>query len=362
MLISPTITLRDLGIDTNVYNDASPDAPKDFAFTLVPAFTATVGRGRTTLDLRSDTELVYYAQQRSERSVNEDFSATARFTLRRIVPVVEFGYLNTRERVSAEVDERARRIEERAAVGVDVIITPKLSAIVRGDVTRSRYNAEGSFSDRYLAYELNRDTPIVSAGVRYVVTPLTTVAVTTEVSEIRFTESSDKDTDSRLTQGSVELNARALISGSARLGYQTFELLSAEVSDFGGIVGSGNLVYRLRPSTSLGFTFDRSVSYSFLPDQPYYVRQGFGLLVRRQIVTQWSLTLSGERYLHQYSHSVLNLGEQAERVLGGSLTLGYDIGPRTRFTAGLSYENRNSDFDNRSYDGLRLGTSIVYAF
>ena len=80
------------------------------------------------------------------------------------MPVVEFGYLNTRERVSAEVDERARRTEQRGALGVDVNLTPKLAAIVRGDVTRSRFNAEGSFSDRYLAYELNRDTPIVSAA------------------------------------------------------------------------------------------------------------------------------------------------------------------------------------------------------
>jgi hypothetical protein len=362
MVISPTITLRDLGIDTNVYNDASPDPPKDFAFTIVPAFTATVGRGRASLDLSSATELVYFAQQRSERSVNEDFLATARFNLRRIVPLVEFGYLNTRERVSAEVDERARRIEERAAVGLDVIVTPKLSAIVRGDITRSRYNAEGSFSDRYLAYELNRDTPILSAGVRYVLTPLTSLAVTTEVSEIRFAESSDKNTDSRLTQVSVELNPRALISGAARVGYQSFELLSAEAPDFGGVVGSGNLLYRLQPGTALGFTYDRSVSYSFLPDQPYYVRQGFGVLLRRQIVPQWSLTFNGERYQHQYTGVALALDEQAERVAGGGVTLGYDIGPRTRFTAGLSYQNRKSDFENRSYDGLRVGTSIVYAF
>ena len=37
------------------------------------------------------------------------------------------------------------------ALGVDVHITSKLAAVVRGDVTRSRFNAEGSFSDRYLA-------------------------------------------------------------------------------------------------------------------------------------------------------------------------------------------------------------------
>jgi hypothetical protein len=264
MYISPTITLRNLGIDTNVYNDDSPDPAKDFAFTLVPAFTATVGPSRARLDLSSTTELVYFAEQRSERSVNEDFAATARVTLGRIVPVAEFGYLNTRERVSQEVDERARRIEHRGVVGVDVNITPKLSAVVRGDVTRSRFNAEGNFTDRQLARQLNRDTPIVSAGLRYVVTPLTSVAVTTEVSRVRFTESSIKDTDSHRTQGSVEFSPRALISGSARLGYQSFQLLSAEVPDFGGLVGSGNLVYRLdRPGI-----FIRSQPFVFLPASP----------------------------------------------------------------------------------------------
>ena len=93
------------------------------------------------------------------------------------------------------------------------------------------------------------------------------------------------------------------------------------------------------------------------------MRQGFGLLVQRQIVSQWSLTLSGERYRHQYQGGWARpRTRQAERVVGGARTVGYDIGPRTRFTGALSYQNRQSDFDNRSYDGLRLGTSIVYAF
>jgi hypothetical protein len=362
VMLSPTIALRDLGIDTNVYNDAGPEPPKDFAFTVVPAFTATIGRGRAVLETISTTQLVYFAQQRSERSVNQDLAMTARFGLRRIVPSLEFGYLNTRERVSAEVDERARRIEERGAAAIDVIIAPKLTAIVRGEVMRSRYNAEGSFSDRYLAYELNRDTPIVTAGVRYTLTPLTSVSVTTESSEIRFDESSDKNTNSRLTEASFELNTRAIISGTASLGYQSFELLSADLPDFDGFVGSGSLVYRLRASTSLGFSYDRSVSYSFLPDQPYYVRQGFGLLFRRQVAPQWILTASGEHYQHQYTHVELAGAEQAERVVGGTLNVSYDLGPRTRLTTGLSYQYRQSDFEQRSYDGLRLGTSLVHAF
>jgi hypothetical protein len=364
VIISPTITLRDLGVDTNVYNDDSPNPAKDFAFTLVPAFTATVGRRRATLNLRSATELVYFAEQRSERSVNEDLAATARFTLGRIVPTAEFGYLNTRERVSQEIDVRARRIEQRGAVGMEVVLTRKIAAQVRGELWRIEFDGDDSLASRQLARELNRDTPAVSAAVRYAVTPLTAFAVTTEVSRSRFREAPIRDTDSRQMLFGVELHPRALISGSARVGYQSFQPLSAAVPDFSGLVGSANLVYRFRATTSLGFSFDRNVSYSYLPVEPYYVREGYGLLVRRQIVPQWDLTVSGERYRHDYRRLLEgdSLSGHFERVVGATVALGYDLGPRTRFTTGLSYQYRQSDFEERSYDGLRVGTSVAYGF
>jgi hypothetical protein len=364
MTISPSITLRDFGVDTNVYNDSGPEPTKDLAFTLVPAFTAILGRSRASLNLRSATELVYFAEQRSERSVNEDFAASARFTLRRIIPVVEAGYLNTRERVSQEIDLRARRIEQRGAVGMEVVLTPKIAANVRGELWRMEFDGDDSLASRQLARELNRDTPTVSATVRYTATPLTAFAVTTEVSRSRFREAPIRDTDSRQTQFGVELHPRALISGSARVGYQSFQPLSAAVPDFSGLVGSANLLYRFQASTSLGFSFDRSVSYSYLPVEPYYVREGYGLLVRRQIVPQWDLTVSGERYRHEYRR--LLQGESTsgrfERVVGATVVLGYDLGPRTRFTTRLSYQYRHSDFEERSYDGLRVGTSLAYGF
>jgi hypothetical protein len=42
--------------------------------------------------------------------------------------------------------------------------------------------------------------------------------------------------------------------------------------------------------------------------------------------------------------------------------VGYDVGPRTRMTINLAYQNRDSDFDDRGYDGLHLGLSIIYGF
>jgi hypothetical protein len=363
LYLTPSVAVRDIGVDTNVYND--PDNPtKDFVFTVVPVITATSNSPRVGFNVSSTTDLVYFAEQRSERSVNEYVVGSARFPFRRIVPNVEASYLNTRDRLSPEIDARARRVEVHLEAGTDVIFTPKFRAFVTLDTLQTKFNDEGSVTDRALAEAFNRDEPRVSGGVRFILTPLTSISGSTDVTRIRFVESSVRDADSYQTQFGLDLNANALISGSARVGYQKFDLLSPTLEDYSGVIASGNLLYRLQTATSLGFTFDRSVSYSFLPLQPYYVRAGFGGLFRRQVVSNWELNVSAERFRHEYRSLLAPTTEDySERVVEGTVSIGYGLGPRTRFTTGVTYSNRRSEeLDARTYDGIRVGGSIYYTF
>lgn len=363
--ISPTLELRNIGVDTNVYNDV--DQPtKDFVVTIVPAFVATVGPPRASLSLRSETPFVYFATQASERSINEDLTLSAQGTFGRFTPFGEFGYLNTRERVSFEVDARARRVEHRGTAGVRVALTPKLLAEVRGEFWKSAFESGTVFDDHGLAAELNRESHTFTGGINYRLTPLTAISVFSDVSNIRFTEASFRDTDSNKTLVGVELNPRALISGSARVGYQRFRPRDATLPDFNGVVGDAGVSYRLGPSTSIGFTFNRTPEFSYFVLEPYYVRDGYGLSVRRQLPAQWDVEVDVERTSHRYLQVLLTQGDieegHRETLLGGNVTLGYDVGPRTRMTLNLGYQNRYSDFDNRRYDGLRVGASIFYGF
>jgi hypothetical protein len=347
-----------------VYNEQGEDPIRDFGFTLSPSFTATM-RGRlANVSLTSTTDLVYFATQRAERSANQGLTATVRLSVRRLSPFAEAGYINTRERMSEEIDARARRIERTGAAGLDVRITPKVSGIARFEVSRMAFDGDARFDGHSLAQELNRETQTASAGVRYALTPLTAVVATTEASRVRFSQIRLRDTDSHQAQVGVSLHPRALVSGSARVGYQTFRPRLRTVPDFSGFVGAANVTYRLRESTALGFMLDRLVSFSYLPDEPYYVRVGYGLSVRRQLVPQWDVTVTAARSRHEYRRSGLGPGAAAighsDRLFGGTIALGYEVGPRTRITTAISYQTRRSASDDRSYDGFRIGTSFTY--
>src|SRR5215204_1807651 len=125
--LSPTLELRNIGVDTNVYNETGPEPVKDFVLTAVPTIVATIGPPRTSLSIRSETQLVYFANQASERSVNEDLTVSAQGRLGRVSPGAQVNYLNSRERLSFEIDARARHVERRGTAGVGFALTPKIS-------------------------------------------------------------------------------------------------------------------------------------------------------------------------------------------------------------------------------------------
>jgi hypothetical protein len=365
--VTPTLELRDIGVDTNVYNESSDDPIKDFVLTAVPVFVATVGPPRAGLSIRSATSFVYFAQQASERSVNQDLTFTARGTFGRITPFAEFYYLNTRERVTFEVDARARRVEQRATGGVVFALTPKVSVDAHGEYWQNAFDSDFVYDTFGLAAELNRKSQMVGGSLGYKLTPLTSISVLGEAAEIRFKEATFRDTDTRLMSVAVDLNPRALIAGSARVGYQRFRPLNANVPAFDGLVGSAAVSYRLRSRTSLRFTFDRHTEFSYYVVEPYYVLDSYGVAVRRQVVPQWDVELNVSRGSHRYLRllQVETDKEEGHReiLLIGGVTLGYDIGPRTRMTVGVVYQDRRSDFsDDRRYDGFRIGLSMIYGF
>ena len=66
--VDPAILLKELGVDTNVFNQAG-DTNSDFTFTVAPqAAVAVPISNRALVKSQLGTDLVYYAQYASERS------------------------------------------------------------------------------------------------------------------------------------------------------------------------------------------------------------------------------------------------------------------------------------------------------
>ncbi len=361
----PVLAVQDVGIDSNVYNRADAPAP-DFTFTVRPTVEATTRPRGGLLTLRSATELVYFAREGSERSVNEEAAAAAQVPFRRLTLLGGLTYLNTRQRPNEEIDARSRRIEHGADAGARFAVTPKVSLGVQARTAGTRFDGAAIFAGSFLAEELNRDARTVGGAVRYSITPLTAVAVTHDVTQVRFIDALDRDARSQQTMAGVELHPRALIAGNASFGYQEFRPVNGRLPPFTGPVGAANLTYRAGPQTRLGVSYERSLAYSYSDIQPYYVRAGWGGTLRRQLIARWDLGLSATRFTHGYrtvtAAAAFPGGPRSDSLLDAGVALGYQARPGTRLTLALTYFTRESTIPESNYHNARIATSFAYGF
>lgn len=366
--LTPTVTLSEFGLDTNVFN-AAGERKKDFTFTVTPGLVTAVPvarRGLLRLSTRGD--LVYYKAYASERSINPQVALRGELYFNRLTLFAEPAYLRTRQRPSFEIDLRSLRVEQGTLAGAEARVFPKLSVELSVRHLRTVFDADEFFLGTNLAETLNRFSRTYGIAGRWAFTPLTTFVVRGESIHDRFLISPIRDSNSTRVTGGVELKPRALVSGGAQVGVRRLGALDVRVPDFTGLVASVELSSRLPGSTTFGVRADRDASYSFELLEPYYVVSGYGVTVRRQLVGRFDATVGFDRHNYAY-RGLISVGAKSN---GGrpvrvdatdaySSSIGYRVGRTGRFGVGFSYWIRNSNvLDFRNYNGLRIGTSFAY--
>lgn len=371
LYFTPSIALRQFGIDSNVFNQAE-NPQSDFTFTLGPkADLAIPVSHRFLLQSGVGADLVYFQKYSSERSINPWVTPRAEFFLNKISVFADGSYLRTRERPSYEIDVRSLRTERSLGGGVAYHYSPKLSFILRAGQADVKYDADEEYNSIRLQKTLNRDSVLFNASARYRITALTTIVLRADTTRDRFPFSPERNADTlRVTPG-VEFNARALISGSAYAGVRSFHTISDRLEDFKGLVGSASLAYTLFGRTTFIGTADRDVTYSYEVLQPYYLVNSYGLRVRHRLAGKFDVTAAAARYGYTYRDFVETatgtpspLPARVETTNNYSASLGYTLGPDMRIGFGLSYWERDSNYvaAYRNYDALRIGVSLSYGF
>jgi hypothetical protein len=366
LYLTPIVTLTNLGWDSNVFNGQGEAKEGDFTFTLTPAADVWLPFARRAMIItNAAADLVYFQTLSSERSVDPFVLVRPEIYFNRLTLFAEGSYLDTRQRPNFEIDVRARRNEREGKAGFDLRIAKKLSIEMAGRERRIRFDADQYYQGTELQETLNRDERAASATLRYRWTPLTTVVVLSEAQSDRFVYSPERDTDSVRIMPGVELKPRAIVSGSGYIGYRRFVVLSDEMPDFSGLVASGALSYTLQGATKFTFTANRDVDYSFEQDQPYYVKSGFGLDVRRALGARFDVTAGYERY--DYAYREFTTGTATPTVHRVDLTqdvscsFGYRAARDARIGFGASYRERTSNTEPfRDYNGVRIGVMIDY--
>ena len=362
---TPAVAVQEFGLDTNVFNNV--EEKKDFTFTIVPRATLWIPFARRALlTTAAETDVVYFQKYSSERSLNPQVRLRGEGVMGRFLPFAEGSYLNTRQRPNFEIDARLRRTEDAARIGTSVRLSPKTYIELSGSQINVDFAPDAVFNDVNMRETLNRTTRTALLSVRDDLTPLTTFVVRSEAGTSRFPLSPIRNADTVSVMPGIELKPRALISGSAFVGVRRFTPRTKALPTFNGTVASATLNYTLRASTRFTVSADRDLAYSFEPREPYYVIDGYGLTVRRQIVGRTDVTGSALR--QQYAYRGLQLLAQpdadADRVdvtRTFSLSLGYRFGQDTRLGLGAYYRQRESNsVGQRDYQGFRFITTLDY--
>jgi hypothetical protein len=361
---TPALAVEEFGIDTNVFNNA--DEKKDFTFTIVPRATMWIPFARRALlTAAAGTDVVYFQKYRSERSLNPQLRLRGEGAMGRILAFAEGTYLNSRQRPNFEIDARLRRTEHTARLGTSIRLDQKTAIDVSGSQSEVNFAADAVFNDVNMRETLNRTTRSALVSFREDVTPLTSVVVRGEAATSRFPLSPVRDADTFSVMPGVELKPRALISGSAYVGVRRFTPRSQSLPTFNGPVASATLNYTLQSSTRFSVTADRDLAYSYEPRQPYYVVDGYGLTVRRQIVGRTDITAGAIRQQYAYRAFAAVQDPAADGRVDVTKTysasLGYRFGQDTRLGFGASFRQRESNsVGQRDYQGFRFITTLDY--
>lgn len=368
--LTPAVNVKELGIDTNVFNEGG-QRKSDFTATVTPAANLWIPVARRLLFRATGaSDLVWYAKFDTERSVDPQLSAGASVFVHRLTLLGDYSYVNSRQRPNFELDLRSRRLERAASIGATYAVTPKLSVTVSGRRSDLEYDADAVFQGTHFHDTLNRRTSGGAVEVRQRLTPLTSVRLRVEAFGDRFPFSHERDADSVRIMPGVEFQPRALIKGTAFVGYRAFRAKdAAALPDFSGLVSDVTLAYTFQGATTVRVRHARDLEYSFEPRQPYFVDTAVGVAVRRALGPRFDLVASADR--HGYAYRDLRalgsgpsgLPPRVDVVWTHEASVGYRVGRIARLGAGVMYIQRESpNVSSRNYDGLRIRTTLTSGF
>jgi putative beta-barrel porin BBP2 len=359
--INPVLNLKNLGVDSNVFNDPA-NAKQDFTATVTPMTDVFVRSGLFRADMRIGADLVYFRQYRSERSSNASLESLFSYAGGRFTPYAGADYTSTRERPGFEVDTRALHTMTRVRLGTDVKVGARSLFGLEASRRETAFADAASFRGVRLGEELNRTESLARITFKNAITPLTRVLTSVEVQADRFAGDDTRDADSYRVSAGLELEPVALVGGTATFGYRRLQFLDRQVEGIGGFVTSVNLTYTLSSFTRLGVQTSRDTQYSYDPERPYYIQTGIGGTLTQGIVGSWDVQLSGSRQTLGYRDALGRPTIEAgtDRVLQYGLSVGYRIGRDSRLALTAGRVERRSGDPLRRYSGNQIGTSITY--
>jgi hypothetical protein len=281
---TPTLNLTNIGFDTNVFDITGTERqPADFTATVVPGVDTRMTTPRLDARVASTVSLVYYRKFASERAVNPRVDATVEQRMNGRLALYgkgAFGY--SKGRAGFEIDSRQRSRSHAATVGAR-LGDRKLEVDLHGSYSGAAYDPDARFMNVNLSETLNQTSTGAGAGLKFRLSPYTSVTTLLDATATRFEFANDRDTNSYAGAVGLEFHPRAVLAGTASLGYRVLKPLSERTPDFSGFTPRAGLTYTLRDVLTVGVGAQRDVEYSFFSDRPYFLYTLYEASVRQAL-------------------------------------------------------------------------------
>ena len=269
---APTIRFTNVGVDTNVFNhEGTQRQASDVTATVSPGVETRITTPRLDARVATTLSLVYYRTYASERAVNPDVAAGAEERLSSRLSLygrTGIGYF--KERSGFEIDNRPRRLSHSSTAGAR-IGDRKLELDVHGTYAGESYDPDALFLNVHLAETMNHTARGLGSGLTFRLSPYTSVVTAVDATATRFEFETDRDTNSYAGSVGLQFHPRAMISGTAGLGYRVLDPLSVRNPSFSGFTPRAGLTYTLRDVLTVGVGAQRDVETSFYSDRPYFL-------------------------------------------------------------------------------------------
>ena len=357
---TPSIAISNLGVDSNVFNEAD-DPKQDTTAGVGPQVDLWLKTGPGRLSGKAVGQYLYFAKYRNQRSWTSNVEGRWELPLDRIAPFVSAGIVNNKDRPGYEIDSRVRMTQQHVRLGTPLRLSGKTRLVLGAGRSTTRFDQNDLALGDLIAQGLDRSTSVEDVELRISLTPLTVFSIRTEAQQDRFVHQEDRDADSIRVMPGFDLKPEALISGQVFVGVRHFNARRAEIPDFTGVVADVNATYTLR-STQIQVRTSRDLIFSYEVLEPYYAQLDTGLTVTERVTTRWDLVGRGGRQTLAYRHLTSEaLPPRTDRLWEAGGGIGYRPSAAVRVGLDATYLKRVAGSSVlRNYDGLRVGASFSY--
>ena len=360
--IAPGVTVREIGYDDNVFDEAESESPKDdFVAAATPDVAFFTRLPLLRLSAYAGSELTYYHQYESERSVGYSGRARVDLLLSRLRPFFGFGQNSTRTRPNGEVDVRADRIEDELSGGLAFDLSAH--SLIYGSTATTSTDYEEALQDGVdLSQSLSRDTTSHQLGLKTDLTPLLSLQLYGSYHEDDFPKEPLRNARGAAGNASFRFAPDAVVTGVVHVSYRDIDYADPGVKPFRGVVGSVALTYPLLEIGRLTGSYQRGVEYSFDTTDAYYIENSGTLIYTQRLFGEVDLQGKIARSVFDYSarESEPPHKDTLDTAAG---SLGYNLRNRTRIALNYEYARRRSPaFAERTYERRRVFLSWLFAF